>query len=95
LIGIRSSDRDAFWHLRRAEAIDRTGGTGAVEYINRGIALIKLPKYRATFLAAKANLLHGAGDPDAVAVLGEAIASCEEDQYRNELQQRFDEWIGT
>jgi hypothetical protein len=88
-------ESNAFWHLRRAEAIDRTGGTGAVDCINRGIALIKLPKFRATFLAAKADLLRRAGDPDAVAVLGEAIASCEEDQHRNELQQRFDQWIGT
>ena len=87
--------RDAFWHLRRAEAIDRTGGTGAVDCIDRGIALIKLPKFRATFLAAKADLLYAAGDPDAVAVLREAIASCEDEQYRSELQQRLAKWAAT
>jgi len=82
--------RDAFWYLRRSEALDRTGSAGAVHCINRGIALIKLPKYRASFLAAKADLLHHAGDPEAIAVLDEAIASCEDGQYRIELQQRFD-----
>jgi hypothetical protein len=87
--------RDAFWHLRRAEAIDGTGGTGAVDCIDRGIALIKVPKFRATFLARKAELLHTAGDPGAVAVLRDAIAGCEDQQYRSELQQRLDEWSAT
>ena len=84
--------RDGFWHLRHAQAIGGAGGTGAVDCIDRGITLIKLPKYRATFLAVKADLLRAAGNPDAVAVPREAVASCEDEQYRTELQERLDQW---
>lgn len=84
--------RDAFWHLRRAEALGQTGGTHAIDYIDRGIALVKLPKFRATFLAAKAELLRATDRSEAVTILREAIAACEDDQYRNELQLRLDKW---
>jgi hypothetical protein len=84
--------RDAFWHLRRAEAIMGTGGANGVDCIDRGIALLKAPEYRATFLAVKGELLHRAADPGDVIVLNEAIASCTNDQYRAELQLRLDDW---
>jgi hypothetical protein len=40
--------RDAFWHLRRAEAILDIGGANGVDYVDCGVALLKAPEYRAT-----------------------------------------------
>ena len=87
--------RDAFWYLRRAEAIMDTGGANGFDCIDRGIALLKAPEYRSTFLAVKAKLLHKSANPDDVIVLREAIACCTNDRYRVDLQQQLDDWQGT
>jgi hypothetical protein len=95
LDNVREEKRDAFWHLRRAEAILGSDGANGVGCIDRGIALLKAPEYRATFLAVKAELLHKAADPDDVTVLGEAIACCTSDQYRADLRQKLDGWMAS
>jgi hypothetical protein len=94
LDNVPEAKRDAFWHLRRAEAIMSTGGANGVNCIDRGVALLKAPEYRATFLAVKAELLHKAVDPNDAIVLGEAIACCTTDRYRADLQRRLDDWKG-
>lgn len=93
LDAVPDAKRDSFWHLRRAEALQAAGVGGALECIERGIGLLKQPKYLSTFLSRKAELLHAAGDGEALTVLREAIARCEEPKFRDELQQRLDDWL--
>jgi len=78
---------------RSASVAAAVTADGALECIERGIGLVQQQKYLSTFLSRKAELLHAAGDDGATAVLKDAIARCEELKFRDELQQRLDDWI--
>lgn len=92
LDGIPADRRDEFWHLRRAESLQGSDAAGALRQIDGGLAAVRDSKYRATFLARKAELLRAVGDPQADATLADAIASCENDRFRQELEERQAKW---
>jgi hypothetical protein len=84
--------RDPFWHLRRAEAARSAGEPIAIDLIDKGLAMLRQSKYRATFLAAKADILRPTDHDAAETLLTEAIDCCEEEKFRSELTTRLSDW---
>lgn len=84
--------RDPFWHLRRAEAARSAGEPGALDLVDKGLAMLKQSKYRATFLATKADILRPTNHDAATTLLTEAIDCCEEEKFRSELAARLSDW---
>lgn len=90
---VAADKRDEFWHLRRAEAALRSGGSNGLDHIDRGLTQLRSEEYRSTFLSVKADLLHAASDLDDVTVLDAAIACCTNDTYRKELELKRGDWM--
>ncbi|MBW9076395.1 ATP-binding protein [Rhizobium pusense] len=92
LDAIPEHQRDPFWHLRRTEATRTAGEPGALELVDKGLVLLEQLKYRATFLAAKADILRPTDQDLAATLLQEAIDCCEEEKFRLELTTRLSDW---
>ena len=84
--------RDPFWHLRRAEAASSAGEPGALSLVDNGLAMLKQSKYRATFLAAKADILRPMDRDAATTQLTAAIDCCEDEKFKSELTARLSDW---
>ncbi|MBF0876437.1 hypothetical protein HKD21_06220 [Gluconobacter cerevisiae] len=92
---IPERQRGSFWYLRRAESARGTGDPGALDLIDKGLAMSMPSKYRATFFAAKADILRPTDPDTATTLLTDAIDCCEDEKFRLELTKRLSDWKAT
>jgi hypothetical protein len=89
LDAIQEDRRDAFWQLRRAEIfLELADHVPALACIDAGLKLAPA-EYRSTFLNVRSDIQHRAGEVGHLDTLAEAIACCESDKYKAELQDKL------
>lgn len=82
--------REAFWLLRRSEAhLASAELEDALARIDEALAMTNLDERRPTFLSQRADVLFAMNDPAHEVALREAVALCEDSQYRCDLEMRL------
>lgn len=97
---VPNQDRNEFWQYRRAQALTTIDPTSGLSEIEAALSAVEgnpgREKYRAAFLSQRARLKRELGETFAGQQdLRAAVAVCDDDEHRSELERELDAWVAS